>query len=282
MAPESKNGDFTIFDNEEKVIKQAEDLANSFDAHAKLVHENMKSLAVGYRRSFREQQRLIRLSDRQQEQLRQMTVELQNANERLEEQAKKLEGLNSALQEEIKQKKLLEEELRSIAMVDSLTGVYTRRQILEFGENELKRFLRTERSLSILMLDIDYFKRINDNYGHSVGDSALKHFTDVCKHTLRTTDIIGRVGGEEFVIIMPDTDVDESYTVAERIRINISERPFFSGDTAVSFALTVSIGVYQFTKNNHSFEHALSKADSALYEAKGAGRNHVIIFKEDI
>ncbi len=277
MAPESNNGDFSIFDNEEKVIKQAEDLANNFDTHAKLVHDNMKSLASGYRRSFREQQRLIRLSDRQQEQLRQMTVELQDANERLEEQAQTLEALNGALQEEIKQKKLLEEELRALATIDSLTGVYTRRQIMEFGDNGLKRFLRTGHSLCVLMLDIDHFKKINDTYGHSVGDSALKHFSDVCKNSLRTTDIIGRIGGEEFVIIMPDTNADEGYEVAERIRHNIAESMFYKDD--LSFTLTVSVGVYEFTKEDHSFERALSKADSALYEAKGAGRNHVVIFK---
>ena len=273
----SKNSDFSIFDNEEKVIKQAEDLATSFDVHAKLVHENMKSLTVGYRRSFREQQRLIRLSDRQQEQLRQMTVALQDANERLEEQAQKLEGLNCALQEEIKQKKLLEEELRAIATIDSLTGVYTRYQLLEFGENELKRFRRAGHPLCALMLDIDHFKKINDTYGHSVGDSALKHFTDVCSGSLRSTDIIGRIGGEEFVIIMPDTASDAGYAVAERIRKNVAQSTFCKDDLSVTF--TVSIGLYSFSHEDHSFEQALSKADSALYEAKGAGRNHVIIFK---
>lgn len=282
MIQEPKNSDFSIFDNEEKVIKQAEDLASSFDAHAKLVHENMKSLAQGYRRSFREQQRLIRLSDRQQEQLRQMTVELQAANEKLEEQAQKLEGLNSALQDEIQQKKLLEEELRAIATIDSLTGVYSRYQLITYGENELKRFHRAGHPLCVLMLDIDHFKSINDTYGHSVGDSALKHFATVCKETLRTTDIIGRIGGEEFVIIMPDTEEDEGYSVAERIRINIAESQFSATDVSALFSLTVSIGLYMFTNNDHSFERTLSKADKALYEAKGAGRNHVIIFKEDI
>jgi diguanylate cyclase (GGDEF)-like protein len=280
MARESKIGDFSIFDNEEKVIKQAEDLATSFDAHAKLVHENMKSLASGYRRSFREQQRLIRLSDRQQEQLRQITVDLQDANIKLEDQAQILEGLNRTLQEEIKQKKILEEELLAIAMIDSLTGVYTRYQLLEFGENELKRFHRAGHPLCALMLDIDHFKKINDTYGHSVGDSALKHFADVCSGSLRTTDTVGRIGGEEFVIIMPDTVTDEGYEVAERIRCNVAESTFFRGD--MSFTLTVSIGLYEFTKEDHSFERAMSKADSALYKAKGAGRNHVIIFKEDI
>lgn len=280
MSSESKNGDFSIFDNEEKVIRQAEELAISFDEHAKRVHDNMKSLASGYRRSFREQQRLIRLSDRQQEQLRQITVELQDANERLEEQAQKLEGLNSALQEEIKQKKFLEEELRAIATTDSLTGVYTRLQIMEMGENELKRFLRSGHQLSVLMLDIDHFKKINDTYGHSIGDYALKHFTKVCKLSVRETDVIGRVGGEEFVIIMPDTVADTGKAVAERICKNVSESTFISGD--ISFTLTVSIGLYEFATTDHSFERALSKADNAMYAAKKGGRNNVVIFKEII
>ncbi len=129
------------------------------------------------------------------------------------------------------------------------------------------------------MLDIDHFKRINDTYGHSVGDSALKHFADVCSNSLRTTDTIGRIGGEEFVIIMPDTLMDDGYEVAERIRSNVEESMFYKDDLSLSFALTVSIGLYGFTKEDHSFERALSKADRALYEAKGAGRNHVVIFK---
>jgi diguanylate cyclase (GGDEF)-like protein len=113
-----------------------------------------------------------------------------------------------------------------------------------------------------------------------VGDSALKHFATICKETLRTTDIIGRIGGEEFVIIMPDTEEDEGYSVAERIRMKISESKFSATDTSAIFSLTVSIGLYTFTKNDHSFERTLAKADKALYKAKGAGRNHVIIFKE--
>lgn len=278
MPPESKTTDFSIFDNEEKVIKQAEDLANSFDEHAKLVHENMKSLALGYRRSYREQQRLIRLSDRQQEQLRHMTVELQSANDRLEEQAERLEQLNGALQKEIKQKKLLEDELRAIATIDSLTGVYTRRQLFEFGEKELKRFHRNGYGLSFLMLDIDHFKNINDTYGHAMGDKILKHFTDICNSAIRTTDIFGRVGGEEFVVIMPNAHKSEGFEVAERIRIAVAESELYLCD----MTMTVSIGMYKCTLEDHSFEEALAKADRALYEAKKGGRNRVVIFKEGV
>jgi diguanylate cyclase (GGDEF)-like protein len=269
----TQNGDFSIFDNEEKVIRQAEELAISFDKHAKLVHENMKSLAVGYRRSFREQQRLIRLSDRQQEQLRSMTAELQDANERLAQ-------LNSALQEEIKQKKLLEDELRAIATIDSLTEVYTRRQLLEFGENEFKRFSRTTHPLVILMVDIDHFKNINDTYGHAVGDNALKRFTAICKESIRAVDILGRVGGEEFVVIMPETDEKEAREVADRIRRNVADSELCIEDLCLSFAITVSIGLYSVDREDGSFEQAMSKADSALYEAKREGRNRVVIYKK--
>jgi diguanylate cyclase (GGDEF)-like protein len=274
----SQNGDFSIFDNEEKVIKQAENLASSFDEHAKLVHENMKSLALGYRRSFREQQRLIRLSDRQQEQLRNMTVELQCANDRLEDQAKILAELNAALQDEIKQKKILEDELRVIATVDSLTGVYTRRQLLEFGENEFKRFLRTAHPLSVLMIDIDHFKAINDTYGHAVGDCVLRRFTEICKESIRTADILGRVGGEEFVVIMPETHTEDGLSVAQRIRKNVAEGKFCIED--LSIGITVSIGLRSVDAEDGSFERSIAKADSALYEAKRGGRNSVVIYKE--
>lgn len=274
--------EFSLFDNEEKVIKQAEELADSFEIHAKLVQENMKSLVFGYRKSFREQQRLVRVSDRQQEQLRNITLELQSANEQLEEQASRLVHLNIVLQEEIKQKKLLEDELRAIATIDSLTGVYTRRQLLEFGENELKRFHRTGHPLCILMLDIDHFKKINDTYGHAAGDCALKYFTDTCKDSIRTTDILGRVGGEEFVLIMPDTNIDDALEVAERVRKSVSSRVFCTDDLCFNIKMAISAGLYMVTKDDSLFEQAMAKADGALYEAKGGGRNRVVIFKETL
>jgi diguanylate cyclase (GGDEF)-like protein len=282
MLNDGKSSDFSIFDNEERVIKQAEELANSFDEHAKLVHENMQSLAIGYRRSFREQQRLIRLSDRQQGQLRNITIELQEANNRLEEQATRLAELNAALEEEIKQKKLLEAELRAIATTDALTGVYTRRQLIEFGENEIKRFLRTKRPLCILMLDIDHFKNINDTHGHAAGDAALKCFTAICQESIRTTDILGRIGGEEFVVIISETHGEEAFEVAERIRKNVEAKEFLIEDLGLSLKVTVSIGAYSAVDTDSSFEQIMIKADNALYEAKRGGRNSVIIYKEVI
>ncbi len=277
-----KSGDFSIFDNEERVIKQAEELANSFDEHARLVHENMQSLAIGYRRSFREQQRLIRLSDRQQQQLRNVTTELQEANDRLEEQAARLAELNSALEEEIKQKKLLEEELRAIATTDSLTGVYTRRQLMEFGENEVKRFVRAKRPLCILMLDIDHFKNVNDTYGHAAGDAALKSFAATCAESVRSTDIIGRIGGEEFVVIMPETKSEKAFEVAQRIRQNLEAKEICMQDLNLSLKITVSIGMHSAVKADGSFEQMIAKADNALYEAKRGGRNSVVIYQEAI
>jgi len=278
MFANSKANDFSIFDNEEKVIRQAEELASSFDEHAKLVHENMKSLASGYRRSFREQQLLIRLSDRQQEQLRSMAADLQDANNKLEEQAARLAQLNMALEEEIKQKKLLEKELRAIATIDSLTQTYTRRQLIEFGENELKRFLRTNRLFCTLMLDIDHFKNINDTYGHIVGDTALKNFAEICKTSIRSTDIIGRIGGEEFVVIMPETTIKEALETAERIRINVELKKLCIENLCLS--MTVSAGLYESVIGDHSFEQVISKADNALYQAKRGGRNSVVVYKE--
>jgi len=280
VSHDSKIADFSIFDNEERVIRQAEELASSFDEHAKLVHENMKSLATGYRKSFKEQQLLIRLSDRQQEQLRNMAAQLQNANERLEEQAARLAHLNAVLEEEIRQKRVLEDELRAIATTDSLTGVYTRRQLIEFGDSELKRFLRTRRSFCILMLDIDHFKNINDTYGHQTGDITLKSFAKICKESVRSTDIIGRIGGEEFVVIMPETPPNEALETAERIRCNVALKEFFIEDLNISIAVTVSVGLYESSTVESSFEQMMAKADSALYQAKRGGRNSVIVYEE--
>lgn len=104
---------------------------------------------------------------------------------------------------------------------DLLTGAFTRRKLLELGENEIARSLRAKRSLSVLMLDIDCFKRINDTYGHAVGDKVLKSTVQIVADKIREIDILGRLGGDEFVVILPDIGIEEAYIVAERLRQTI-------------------------------------------------------------
>lgn len=132
----------------------------------------------------------------------------------------------------------------------------------------------------MLMLDIDHFKNINDTYGHQAGDTALKGFAEICKESIRSTDGIGRIGGEEFVVIMPETPPNEALETAERIRCNVALKEFVIEDLNISIAVTVSIGLYESSTADSSFEQMMAKADSALYQAKRGGRNSVVIYEE--
>ncbi len=160
---------------------------------------------------------------------------------------------------------------------DSLTGVYHRGTIMEFLEQNLQAGVRKQQPVSVIMADLDNFKTINDIYGHLVGDRVLRQVAKTMVHHLRTYDRIGRYGGEEFLIILDDTDATEAVVVAERIRRAISKLEFESGD--VSFSVTLSMGI-STTDNVTSIkneESLLSEADKALYHAKNKGKNRVII-----
>jgi diguanylate cyclase (GGDEF)-like protein len=170
-------------------------------------------------------------------------------------------------------------ELEKLATTDPLTGVYNRRQLFKIGEQELQRSQRHNRPLSILMLDIDHFKKINDLYGHSVGDQALIFLTETIIKSLRTSDFFGRFGGEEFVVILPETTLTEALDIAERLRRHIAEISFLSSGQFIS--LTVSIGVANFETSSANFDYLLHKADQALYEAKHQGRNRVVTIDND-
>ena len=160
---------------------------------------------------------------------------------------------------------------------DSLTGVYHRGAIMEFMDQTLHAGIRKQQPVSVIMADLDNFKAINDNYGHLVGDTVLQQTAKTMVHHLRTYDHIGRYGGEEFLIILDDTDATEAVMVAERIRRAIAKLEFESGDE--SFAVTISMGIV--TTDNvtsmKSKESLLSEADRALYHAKDKGRNRVVI-----
>jgi diguanylate cyclase (GGDEF)-like protein len=125
----------------------------------------------------------------------------------------------------------------------------------------------------VLMIDIDYFKHINDSYGHAVGDDVLKQLTRRCFHILRDTDIFGRHGGDEFVAILPESDARDALQVAERLRTEVEELSVESGKGEVRF--TVSVGLTQF-RDEERFEETLNRADQALYHAKRSGRNRVV------
>lgn len=168
-----------------------------------------------------------------------------------------------------------EEQLFMEATTDALTSVYSRRYFMSVGAKELDVCKRLkERLFAVLVLDIDHFKAINDQYGHNVGDKALAHFANVCLTGLRESDILGRIGGEEFAVILPNTNTEKAFEVANRIRSSVAKTPFVS--KGLSIRLTVSIGVAELGDNDH-LEAVVEKADKALYEAKNSGRDRVII-----
>jgi diguanylate cyclase (GGDEF)-like protein/PAS domain S-box-containing protein len=173
---------------------------------------------------------------------------------------------------DISKLKNFQNKLETLAITDPLTGCYNHRMFIELAHKEFNRSQRSRRVSCLLMLDLDFFKRINDNWGHQAGDDGLVHFVNLCRKNLREGDILGRMGGEEFAILMPDTDVEQAETVAERIRNMLEGHPLPFGGTRIP--LTVSIGVSEVT--SEGIEVALSNADEALYEAKHQGRNQVI------
>ncbi len=169
-----------------------------------------------------------------------------------------------------------EKQLFIEATTDSLTKVKNRRYFMMMGDTEFNSCrLLDEKKLSVLVLDIDFFKEINDRFGHGIGDKALTHFSQLCRTGLRKTDTLARIGGEEFAVILPFTSVNKAREIADRIRILIEKTPYFSGGKLIHF--TVSIGVSAFHKQE-SFKDLVEEADRALYEAKKHGRNQVITY----
>lgn len=167
-----------------------------------------------------------------------------------------------------------ERELQDKANIDFLTGARTRRAFLDQANQEFLRARRGENSLSILMLDIDHFKQINDTYGHLTGDTALRHFSMLCSHSIREIDLIGRVGGEEFCILLPDTAESGALRVAERIRQSI-EKSVIQVASHSSVRFTVSIGIATIAPSDTGVSDMQMRADLALYSSKHNGRNRV-------
>ena len=155
---------------------------------------------------------------------------------------------------------------------DQLTGLFNRRHVEDVLRKELDRAQRHARPLAVAMLDADHFKNINDTYGHQTGDEVLRAISDRCRRTLRSNDVLGRYGGEEFLIVFPETNLEEAGAVAERLRVAVAESPIQVGDNAL--AVTVSIGVASFAAGQ-DLEKLFERADSALYAAKQDGRNLV-------
>lgn len=184
-----------------------------------------------------------------------------------------------AVTRDITAQKKIEQELQEMAQTDFLTGLTNRRHFMLLAEQELSRTLRYGGALSILMLDIDHFKQVNDAFGHKCGDVVLQRFAAATRQCLRDIDVLGRIGGEEFAVVLPQTDGDRAQEVAERLRQTAAETEV-EIDHAHGNALhfTVSIGVASLAGSGVTIDMLLSQADLALYHAKNSGRNRVCTY----
>jgi len=171
----------------------------------------------------------------------------------------------------------LHKKTEELTITDELTGIYNYRYFAQKLKEEQRRASRYNLPLSLIMLDIDWFKRFNDTYGHEVGNIVLKGITRVVKKCIRDVDIFARYGGEEFVIILPQTPSIEVSKIGERIRNSIEDTTFGGGDEIPDLKVTVSVGVSSFPENGRPNDELLSIVDQALYRAKGSGKNKVCV-----
>jgi diguanylate cyclase (GGDEF)-like protein/PAS domain S-box-containing protein len=173
--------------------------------------------------------------------------------------------------DDISEKKQMEEELRSLSVTDFLTNTYNRRYFIGQLENEIERSKRFSGVFSLIMFDLDHFKRVNDTYGHNAGDVLLRSVTDTVKDSIRKIDCLARWGGEEFILLIPGTPAQKAVILAERLRIKISEI-----DNPEICKITASFGVTEFCTGD-TVDALIQKADALTYSAKAAGRNRVAV-----
>lgn len=182
------------------------------------------------------------------------------------------------LARDVSEHKQIEDQLIALSRTDGLTGVYNRSYFMDKSEEVISMMRRYQRPASMMIADLDHFKTINDNYGHHAGDLALRAFTDACRREIREPDILGRLGGEEFGLMLPETAIQQAQVLAERIRKAVAtiEIPFENR----TIGITVSIGVVELSTEDASLDAVMRRADLAMYQAKSRGRNQVVASME--
>ena len=193
---------------------------------------------------------------------------------RVQERTSELNELNNQLVQEIDVRKKAENSLAEAARTDSLTGIFNRRAIWEQLEYHIVLFRRYQTPFTLLMCDLDHFKPVNDTYGHDIGDIVLVKTAEKLRESCRNQDFVSRWGGEEFLILLPNTDIQGGAIAAEKIRQKISEQPFEINDQKL--VITVSIGIAAYVEGL-SIDDCIKQADSAMYQAKREGRNRVAV-----
>lgn len=172
-------------------------------------------------------------------------------------------------------------ELENLLDRDYLTGLYNRRFFMERFFEEMAWSVRYKEPLSLMMLDIDFFKKINDTYGHGCGDEILKQISNALLSVLRAEDIVARYGGEEFIILLPNTNLEGALTAAEKLRVTVQDRNFLCESGNIRLSVTISIGITIYNgETEPSPDRLIGQADDALYSAKEGGRNRVVVYKQ--
>lgn len=202
-------------------------------------------------------------------------AELRRRDAEREKAKRIIESAYSELDEKHRRLEVLSEELLHLSTVDELTGSYNRRFFFEVAAKMLSAVLRHNLALSVIVIDVDFFKRINDEYGHLAGDKVLKQISQICSADLREEDVFARLGGEEFIMALMPTQEKEAVEIAERLRLQVMEHRFMENGSAIK--VTISCGVAQFRPTDLSIESTILRADKALYHAKKSGRNQVVL-----
>ncbi|NLM45113.1 MAG: GGDEF domain-containing protein, partial [Clostridiales bacterium] len=177
---------------------------------------------------------------------------------------------------DVTEERKIQEKLKFLATIDSLSGLYNRAVFMDLAQKEFARAKSDNEELSLLIMDLDNFKTINDTFGHAAGDEAIREIGKIIKTSFRKTDIVGRIGGEEFAAVLKNASLEEAKMVAEKFRETVAKRKVVYGEQEISF--TISIGVASIGGNTdiNDIEIILKMADDALYKAKSKGRNCVV------
>ncbi|MFO8032285.1 MAG: diguanylate cyclase [Desulfohalobiaceae bacterium] len=241
--------DQDLFSREYKVVEEAEQLLQSADFSGSPLYKPYCDLLEAYKKLFRQSKRLVKMGDRMQSDLNELNVELQNHKEKLSQ----------------------------MSYVDGLTSIFNRRRFNEYLESEWKRAVRSSQPLSLIILDIDFFKQFNDHYGHSAGDDCLVLVAQAISSCVkRSSDLVSRFGGEEFAVVLPETGFSAAMGLAENIQASIRELAVRHDYSQIASYVTVSIGIASAVpaeKDRHM--QLLEVADRQLYAAKDAGRNQI-------
>ena len=181
------------------------------------------------------------------------------------------------LQKEIEKRKESESALEELATLDALTGVLNRREFFILAEKEVQSTLQNQQPSSIIMLDVDHFKTVNDDYGHAIGDQVLTAIAQIIRDNLRREEVVGRIGGDEFAILLPGSDGRQGQRIAQRLHDKIASQSFKLDQG--TFSLTVSLGVAELDRgHDDSLSALLDHADQAMYSAKRSGRNRIATY----